>query len=131
MTNPLLIKSFKATAAAILGYLIVKASGGAATVEVAGASTDPLIGAADAVGVEASGMLDVAVAGWSEVRLGGNVAFNDPLTSDANGKAIKAVATEDVQVRIIGFAMAAGAANDIIPYQIAPGYLSLSDTGAA
>lgn len=124
MTNPLLIKSFKATAAAIAGYLIVKASAGAATIELAGASTDPLLGATGNLGVEAGGMGDITMVGWSEVRLGGTVAFNDPLTADANGKAIKALPANSTQVRLIGYAMAAGDADDIIPYQVALGQLS-------
>lgn len=130
MTSSIFTKSFKATAAAIAGYLIVKASAANGTVEAATAATDKLIGAVDSMGVAASGMADIAMAGWGEVRLGGNVAFGDPLTADANSKAVTATPAEDVQKRIIGFAMAAGAADDIIPYHIAPGLLSLSDTGA-
>jgi hypothetical protein len=120
--NALLVKSFRATAAAISGYLIVKAAAGGA-VSVASAATDSLIGASGSMGAPASGMVDVDMAGISEVRLGGNVVFGDPLTSDADGKAIKAVPVAGSIVRIIGFALSEGAADDIAPYHIAPGVL--------
>jgi hypothetical protein len=55
---------------------------------------------------------------------GGAVAFGDPITSDAAGAAIKALPNASTQVRIIGFAHAAGVAGDIIPYFISPGCLS-------
>lgn len=122
MTNALLIKSFR-SASAIAGFLIVKAAAGGAAA-VAAAATDPLLGAAGSMGVPAGGMLDVDMAGVSEVRLGGNVVAGDPLTADAAGKAIKALPVANAIVRIIGFAMSDGAADDIIPYHIAPGTLT-------
>jgi len=124
MTSPLLIKSFKATAVAIGAYLIAKATTGANTVEIAAANTDPLLGSVGNLGVEAGGQADITMSGWSEVRLGGTVAFNDPLTSDANGKAIKALPSASTQVRLIGYAMQAGIADDVIPYHAALGQLS-------
>ncbi|MBN9334708.1 hypothetical protein [Devosia sp.] len=124
MTSLVLKKSFKATAAAIAGFLIAKHSAANGTIEVASSSTDPLIGAVDSLGVEASGLADFNLAGMAPVRLGGAVAAGDPLTSDANAKAIKALPANSTQVRIIGFALAAGVADDIIDYHIAPGCLS-------
>jgi hypothetical protein len=124
MTSSIYAKGFRATAAAIAGYLIVKASAANGTVEIASAATDLLIGAIDSLGVEASGIADISLVGQGEVRLGGTVAFGEPLTADAAGKAIKALPANSTQVRIIGFAHAAGVADDIIPYHIAPGCLS-------
>jgi hypothetical protein len=43
------------------------------------------------MGGSTGGMVDVVRAGLASVRLGGTVAAGDPLTSDANGKAVKAV----------------------------------------
>lgn len=123
MTSPIFTKSFRAGAAAIAGYLILKAVDGG-TVAVAAAATDPLVGAAGSMGAPADGMVDIDQAGWSEVRCGGDIHFGDPLTSNANGKAIKAVVTAGSSVRIIGFAMSDGSADDIIPYNIAPGFLT-------
>lgn len=123
MTNPLLTKVFTATGVAVAGYLIVAAAAGG-KVELANAATDLLLGAADSMGCPENGQLDIAQAGWSEVRCGGNVTFGDPLTSDANGKAIKAVPVVGQVVRIIGFAQADAVANDIIPFQVAPSVLA-------
>lgn len=120
--TPLLIKSFRATAA-IAAYLIAKSSGDK-TVAVASAATDALMGSVGSLGVDSGEMVDFVETGWSEVRAGGNFDFNDPLTADANGKAIKAVVTNATAVRIIGFARAAAAAEDIVPYLVAPGYLT-------
>tara|TARA_R110002124_G_scaffold284368_1_gene461515 strand:- start:31610 stop:31990 length:381 start_codon:yes stop_codon:yes gene_type:complete len=119
LTNPLLTKVFTATGVAIAGYLIVAAAAGG-KVELANAANDLLLGATDSMGCPAGGQLDIAQAGWSEVRCGGNVSFGDPLTSDANGKAIKAVPVVGQMVRVIGFAQADAVADDIIPYQVAP-----------
>lgn len=121
MTSSIYAKGFRATNAAIAGYLIVKASAANGTVEIASAATDKLIGVSDSLGVEANGIADISLVGQGEVRLGGNVAFGDELTSDANGKAITAPITNSAQIRIIGIAHAAGVLNDIIPYHIAPG----------
>lgn len=121
MTSTAYTKGFRATAAAIAGYRILKASAANGTVEIASAATDKLIGVSDSLGVEASGIADVGLSGQGEVCLGGNVAFGDELTSDANGKAITAPTTNSAQIRIIGIAHAAGVLNDVIPYHIAPG----------
>lgn len=119
--TPILIKSFRAGAAAIDGYLIVKSVSG--HVELATAGTDPLVGAAGQFGAPANGMVDVTEVGWSEVRAGGNIADGDPLTANNLGKAIKAVPVNGTNVRIIGFARSDAADGDIIPYIAAPGIL--------
>lgn len=120
---PLLTQSYR-TAAAVAAYLIVAHGSDARTAAVASAATDPLIGTVGEYGSEAGGMADVVKVGVSEVKLGGTVANGDPLTSDAAGKAIKAVETAGTSVRIIGFAESDGEADDIIPYFVAPGFLS-------
>ncbi|MCT7668211.1 hypothetical protein [Shinella kummerowiae] len=123
MTTPLLTKSFRTGAAAIAGFLILKYGAGGVA-EVASAGTDALIGAAGSLGAPANGMVDVTEVGWSEVRLGGNIAWGDPLTSNNAGKAVKAVPVAGSVVRIIGFARADGAADDIAPYLVAHGVLA-------
>lgn len=116
--TPIFIKSFRALSA-IAGYLIVKA--GIEGVEIAAAPTDPLIGAADSMGAPADGMVDVTQGGWSEVRAGAAFKFGDPLTSDTEGRAIKAEPVAGEIVRTIGFAMSDAAENDIVPYHVSPG----------
>lgn len=123
MTTPVLTKSFRVGAAAIAGFLIAKFGAGGLA-EVAGAGTDPLIGAAGSLGAPANGMVDVTETGWSEVRAGGNIAWGDPLTSNNAGKAVKAVPVPGSVVRIIGFARSDAAADDVIPYLVAPCVLS-------
>lgn len=123
MATPNFIKSFQATSVAIAGFLIVAAAAGD-KVQLATAATDPLRGTSGSLGADADGMVDVDLAGIGAVRLGGTVANGDPLTSDANGKAIKALPTNSTQVRIIGFATQAGVLDDIVDYHIAPGTLS-------
>lgn len=121
MTNPLLTKGFRALVA-IAGYLILKPGAGGVT--LATAPTDALIGAAGSMGAPQGGMVDIDMTGWSEVRLGGDVSTGDPLTVNAASKAVKAVPTASTVVRIIGYAMSDGAADDVISYQIAPGILT-------
>ncbi|MCW5720422.1 MAG: hypothetical protein KIS86_04690 [Devosia sp.] len=126
--TPTLTKSYR-VASAIAGYLIVAASATDKVVEVANSATDPLLGAAGSMGAPEGGLVDVDLAGIGEVRIGGDVDFGDPLTSDANGKAVKAVPVAGSVVRIIGFAQADGADGDIAPYLIAPGVLATPAAG--
>jgi hypothetical protein len=121
MSNPLLIKSYAALAA-VSGHLIIKA--GIGGVAAAAGPTEPSIGFSDAMGAEAGGMLDVVQVGLGEVRLGGNVSFGDPLTSDAQGRAVKAVPVPGSVIRIVGIAQADGVENDIIPALAAPSVLA-------
>ena len=78
------------------------------------------------MGADAGKMVDVAQAGWSEVRCGGVIANGDPLTANGSSFAIKAVPAAGVITRIIGFAMSDGNDGDIIPYLIAPGVIAKS-----
>lgn len=121
---PTFIRSYEA-AEDIEGNLIVQfaAPGTDQTVEVADAATGALVGVADSMGADSGGMLDVHRGGLVGVRLGGAVNAGDPLTSDANGKAVAASATASTTVRVIGYADAAGVADDIIDMLFAPGIL--------
>lgn len=119
------IKSYVA-AADVAGYLIVKAAAPTTgtTVQAGAAATDVLIGVTDSMGGVSGKAMDVVLLGPAEVRLGGNVGFGDPLTCDGNGKAITAVAAADTNKRIVGWAGAPGAADDIIPLRVSPGFLA-------
>lgn len=118
--TPKLIKSFTALAA-VAGCLIVKA--GAGGVAQAAGSADLSIGISDAMGAALGGQLDVVQGGWAEVRCGGVVAFGDRLTSDAQSRAIKAVAGV-AAVNIVAIAMGDGVADDIIPCLVVPSMIS-------
>ncbi len=108
------MKSY-AVESAVAAYLIVKpgVSGG---VVPAAAATDALLGTNDNIYLATGQTGDFSITGESFVKLGGTVALMDPLTSDANGKAIKAVPAAGTNNRIIGYALQAGVANDVITY---------------
>lgn len=121
---PTFIKSYVA-AADVAGNRIVKYAdpGTDATVDTAAANTDPSLGVSDRLGAEAGEMLDVHRGGLVDLQLGGTVTAGAPLTSDADGKAIAAVAAAGTTVRIVGYADEPGDANDIIKVMWAPGLL--------
>lgn len=123
---PTFIRSYEASAA-IAAHRIVKFSDAANTQKVAqgAAATDPLIGVADTMGGVSGGMTDIVRAGLAAVQLGGTVAAGDPLTSDADGKAVKCLGAAGAVRRIVGYADAPGVADDIIDAWIYPGVLQL------
>lgn len=120
--NPLLIKSFRASAA-IGAYLIAKASGDK-TVATAAASTDKLVGITRELPTDSGGMADLTLAGAAELILGGNVSFGDRLTSDANGKGVVVASVNGTVVNTIAVALADGVLNDRIPVLVLPGLQS-------
>jgi hypothetical protein len=122
MSVPTNFYSFPASAVAIGSFLIV-ASGANDQIAAAAAATDNLLGTTDVLGVQAGEMASIALGGVAEVKLGGTVANGDPITSDATAKGIKGVPTNSTNIRIIGFAIQAGVAGDVIRYRIAPGIL--------
>ena len=86
------------------------------------AATEALVGTADELGKQPNGGADVAMSDQPEVEAGAAVAAGDPLTSDAQGRAVKATATGQ---RIIGFAFAsASGAGEIIDYIYSPGFFA-------
>lgn len=121
---PTFIRAYEA-AAEIEGRRIVAFSDPASSSKVttASANTGPFAGVSDAMGAELGGMCDVHRGGLVHVTLGGPVQAGDPLTSDANGKAIKAVAAAGTTVHYIGFADEPGVADDVIDAFAAPGLL--------
>ena len=121
---PTFIRSYKASAA-IAGNRLVAFSDAAnsSVIAQASASSSPITGVSDRLDCEADAMCDVHRGGLSSVRLGGTVVAGDPLTSDADGKAIKAVAATGTTVWIVGYADAPGVVDDIVDVMFAPGVL--------
>ena len=111
--------------AAILGARIVAFSDVAASQKIAqaAASTDPFLGVSDILGAPLDGMCDVHRDGTVSIELGGTVEAGDPLTSDADGKAIKAVAAAGTTIRVVGFADEPGVSGDIIDAFLSPAIL--------
>ena len=87
----------------------------------AAAATDALMGVTEGIAPDAGERVDIVKSGLADIEYGGAVAKGDPLTSDANGKAIKATVAGS---RLIGFAEVAGVAGDIGLVDIALGTLA-------
>ena len=116
MGKPLLIENFIA-GAAISPYRICKpgATDGAALQSAA--VGDFSFGVSDELGAASGARCDIITSGVPDVQYGGAVTRGALLTSDANGKAVTAVATN----RTIGIARVSGVLDDIGSVQIAPG----------
>lgn len=126
MSIPTLIRSYPCSAD-VAPFRIVKFSDVSATssIAIAAAATDPLWGVSDAMGGKQGGMADVIVDGFADVQLGAGVSAGQPLTSDANGKAIALVGSAGATRRLIAFAEQPGVTDDIIRVKIARGVLQL------
>lgn len=120
MNHALLVKS-RVAAAAIAPYLIAAANGVAGQARQAAAGTDKLLGVANEMGATDAGqMVDIQEVGLADVRAGGVFADGDPLTSDANGKAVLAAKVVGQTIYVIGFARSAATADDIVPMLVSP-----------
>ena len=88
------------------------------------AAPHALIGTSDDLGEQPNGTVDVAMSDIPEVEAGAAIAVGDPLTADAEGRAVKATANGQ---HIIGLAFAAASgAGEIIDYIYAPGLMTVS-----
>lgn len=117
MSNPTLIKTFKASSA-VAGRKLVTFGASDNTVVEASAATDAMLGVAEQLGSRDNNRVDVIVAGIAEVVAGGNITRGAVLTGDASGNVIAASQATD---RIIGIALQSGVANDVIDVLIAQG----------
>lgn len=115
-------RSYRAEAT-VEGFRIVKAGTADLTCIKATAATDLLLGTAESLDKITGELVDVSVSPIAEVRLGGTVTRLQPLTSDANGKAVAAAPAVGTNNRIIGFAEVSGVLDDVITYLRAPGVL--------
>ncbi|MGE0671963.1 MAG: DUF2190 domain-containing protein [Methylibium sp.] len=104
-------------------FRIVKHGAADQSAVKASAAGDLLIGTSDGLDKAIGEFVDVSVAPIGEVELGGNVTRGQPLTSDANGRAVVAAPAGGANVRIIGFADASGVLNDVIRYVRSPGVM--------
>lgn len=118
MANPNYSKAYTADVD-IAPYLILKAGSADGFATVASAATDALIGVSENVPVPAGRVVDVIQGGPANVVAGGAIAAGDYLTSDANGKAIKAAPASGTVANVIGKANVSAVAGDIFPYTTA------------
>lgn len=119
--TPVFTKSYPAAAAVNGNRFVVLGASGASQAAGVGA---PIVGISDRLGADAGAMIDVDHLGRGEIRLGGAVAAGDPLTADAQGRAIKAEVTASTVVWVGGIALAAGTADDIVSALIIQATLS-------
>lgn len=123
---PTFIRAYEISAT-VRPFRIARFSDVAASQKVAEATanTQPLIGVFDKLASQAAvgQMVDVHRSGLVSVELGGTVTAGQPLTADAQGRAIAAVAAPATQVRIIGFADQPGVVGDVIDAWIEPSLL--------
>lgn len=106
--------------AAVAPYRIVKPAATEGQYGQSAAAADKLYGVSTAEGADAAlDPLDIAVVGIAPVQYGAAVTQGDPLTSDANGRAIVGLTGNN----IIGHAAESGALDEIGSVRIAPGKL--------
>jgi hypothetical protein len=107
MSQPSHIKNYIAEAT-INGYRIVKHGTSDGQALQAASVTDALMGISNRLGADAANnRVDVVKAGIAELEFGGNVTRGDPVTTNADGKGVKAIPGATVQTAIAG-----GAAGD-------------------
>jgi hypothetical protein len=104
----------------IPAYRIIKFGAADGSVLVAAAATDLLIGGNGRIPAAAGDRIDVVRDDNIEIQLGGTVTRGDKLTSDAQGRAIKAAPAAGANAQIIGIAEVSGVIDDIIWVGIAP-----------
>ncbi|WP_027190065.1 DUF2190 family protein [Fundidesulfovibrio putealis] len=91
---------------------------------LAAAATDAIMGVSDTqITRDAGQRLDAVKSGIAAVELGGTVARGEPITSDANGKGVKAAPAAGANARIVGFAEVSGVSGDIIDVAISLGQI--------
>ena len=122
MGNPTLTKNYTAEGA-IAAHRIVKFGAADGGVAQAAASTDLVIGVNEALPVVAGERVDVIRAGIADVEFGGNVTRGQPVTADADGKAVVAAPAAGVNAHIVGFAEVSTVAGDIAPVMLARGVI--------
>lgn len=95
---------------------------GKTVVQAAGEDV-PLYGVTDSLGGADGKSADIITSGQTLAEYGGTVTINDPLTSDATGRAIPAPASI-ATVEIIGWANESGVVGDIASIRIAQARLA-------
>ena len=123
MSNELLAKNYQATGAIGARLIVIANADGTVSVAGAGGAATALYGVNAELDLANGDYGDIVKAGIADVVFGGVVAAGDPITSDANGNAVKAAPAAGTNVRIIGFAEVAAAAGDIAQILIAPGVM--------
>jgi hypothetical protein len=106
---------------AIGANLLVAYTGNADEVALAVSANAPIAGVNDNINVPAGQLADVQMTQLGDVRFGaGGVAPGDPVTADAQGRAVKAVKQAGAVVYVAGIAQRPQLEGDIGPILLAP-----------
>jgi len=117
--NPGLIKTYTAEGAVTARRIVTFGTAdGLVAQAVNGAAA--LAGVAERLDVIAGGRIDVVKSDLAEVTYGGTVTAGDPLTADAQGRAVKAAPAAGVNVHIVGWAEISGVLGDCGLVSVAP-----------
>lgn len=112
-----ILKNYAAEAA-IARRRIVKPGATAGSVVVATGPTDKCFAVTDTA-PEAGERVDCVIEGPTEVEAGGAFAFDDPLTSDGQGRAVLANPAAGVNANIVGWARGTAVAlGDVVLMQV-------------
>lgn len=122
MSNELLLKSYVAQGA-IAKYRIVAFGTADGTVVASSAATSLHIGVNAELDVVSGERVDVIRSGLPLVEYGGAVTRGQPLTSDAQGRAVAAAPAAGSNVRIVGFAETNAVLGDVDRMLFAPGVM--------
>lgn len=119
-TTGLLQKGYTATGAIAARRLVAMGAADGTVVQATG-GTAAILGVQSEIGVEVGERASVAMVGNIEdVVFGGNVTRGDPLTSDAQGRAITAAPAAGVNIHCVGYAEVSGVVGDIGTVIISP-----------
>lgn len=83
------------------------------SVTPAAGANAPIAGVSDSLGAQPGQLVDVQMTQIADVQAGGAIAAGDLLTSDANGKAVKAVKQVGATVYVFGIAQTEAVAGDV------------------
>ena len=112
MATPQLIKNYTAEAA-VNRFRIVQWGANDGTVKHAVLATDKSIGVIEAFGAATGERVDIVRSGIADVEYGAPVTRGDPLTADAQGRAVTAAPAPGTNNRIVGYAEVSGVLGDI------------------
>lgn len=121
-SNQDLIKNYLAETT-VTKFRIVAWGASDYAVKQTAASTDKSIGVVEAFSAAAGERVDVVRSGLTPVEYGSAVTRGDPLTSDAQGRAVVAAPGAGVTAVVIGFAEVSGVAGDIGFVNVVPQYI--------
>lgn len=108
-------------ATAIGASLLCAYTANADEVQLAVSANAPIAGVNDNVAVPVGSLADVQMTQLADVRFGaGGVAPGDPVTADAQGRAVKAVKQAGAIVYVAGVAQRPQLEGDIGPILVAP-----------